>query len=493
MCGCERTTYLCLCYHKERTIERCFIYQLRERGSCLAWCFPRCRASVRRYRLKRVCQECHDYFFNRYGKDHFKQFIEYFLAYKEAKGWSKCVIDPRTVAREVLLNRHSAPAEMVTQREPQGRGRGLIITSMTNPMESHQFYTGEAELKRPASSRVSSKNRITPVRTGSSPARENEDEYEFDDNVHAHVSASSPKARHGNGNNRPTRLPMIPEFAHLAAQGQANISQCTPPDLHQPIAGPRNRGQHVARHSDSGSDISIIKNLTKLARDIDIPNVEYIEHEGMLVPRLLPVPEGRRRTCTPISSPAQSQHATLEGPYDCNNSSENDLTPAANAGPSPLVTEFHKPYSTDDSPSAYSVHSSPISRPSSGASACVRINPSDESVTIPPPQRLNGVLIPWSKDCALHSQDEDKFGRCAACRGAFFQERGLPPSSYVEEACRSAPLLKPSVLLTVNAPRRRYSCAVQSCFCADGDTDDEKCPSCQERDSIAQEFKTTWI
>lgn len=131
MCRCERVTYLCLCSHKERHIERCKIYQLRKEGSCLAYCFANCHTHTRRHEVNRVCKECQQYFHNKYGKHHYKKFIEYFLEYKQRKGWAKTAIDPRTVPRDVLLKRQSAPAHTPGT---QAKGQG----SRGQPFQVHQ-------------------------------------------------------------------------------------------------------------------------------------------------------------------------------------------------------------------------------------------------------------------------------------------------------------------------------------------------------------------
>ncbi|KAI0203381.1 hypothetical protein F4808DRAFT_467445 [Astrocystis sublimbata] len=122
MCSCQKTTYLCRCSHKERRVERCPVYQLRKEGNCIAVCFPTCRASIERHTIRRVCKDCEDYFKSKYGSHHYRQFIEYFLEYKHQKGWSKLIVDPRTVPREALLQRQSAPAlmrEMGAEARPE--------------------------------------------------------------------------------------------------------------------------------------------------------------------------------------------------------------------------------------------------------------------------------------------------------------------------------------------------------------------------------------
>ncbi|KAI1818985.1 hypothetical protein F4861DRAFT_547838 [Xylaria intraflava] len=298
---------------------------------------------------------------------------------------------------------------------------------------------------------------------------------------------------------RSGRLTMIPEFAYLA-QAQVPILQPTPSRLKPALATWKPK-HSVVRNIDSMSDISLVKNLTEMAQNMEVPNIEYIEHEGMFVPRMLPVPEGRRKTRTPKTSPPRPDRAVDPEPYMCNDRGTIDVAIDAETMTDPLVSGSAIAMDADDSengtrkpPSTYFVLTQADSASPSGASARVRFSPSHGRVAIPPPQRLDGILIPSAKECPHHEQG-GRSGGCVACRGAFFKERGLPSSSYVQVECRSATLARSNspILMSVNTPERSYSCAVQSCYCTGTDQDGEKCPSCQERDNIARQFKTTWI
>ncbi|RWA10046.1 hypothetical protein EKO27_g5055 [Xylaria grammica] len=101
--------------------------------------------------------------------------------------------------------------------------------------------------------------------------------------------------------------------------------------------------------------------------------------------------------------------------------------------------------------------------------------PPGQGYRLPPLQRYDGVLIP------------------STC-GVFYKERGLPSKKYVQEEIKSksATLAEESpVLVSVRTPERRYSAGVQACYC-DGQ-DNGKCPSCRERDRMAEELNMTWI
>ncbi|KAI0910147.1 hypothetical protein F4823DRAFT_591269 [Ustulina deusta] len=583
MCGCRRSTYLCQCRHKERIIERCHVYQLREAGSCWAWCFPMCRTTVRRHRLQRVCRECDDYFLEKYGDEHYKRFIQFFLEYKDSKGWGKTAIDPRTVPREVLLKRQSAPPRLGNQMDRRVQARGqpyqinqpMVLTTAPairqrerrpTPANDNDRSPGPAAgmSRRPARQPVQMNPQLAPAKRAGTPFphertpsphgesrsviitlspsnahflppkvsgggikrlgpsyipnKDNplptdpslfvveDDEEEDDDSDEAvgkeRVFTPSPVPKY-ESTKLPPGLVVVPELAHLD-QGRRTdrvryrrsfleIEQPAPKTYKVP------KESMPLRNADSLSDISLVKKLTKIARDIDIPNIDYIEYQGKLVPILMTPPPGRRRTRTPTPPPTAGSSDPDAGPYSYNGTEAIDIAIAANAVPDSLIPGKGEAGRQDGgatrSPSTYFVTTRADAYSPTGASARVHRSPSHERIVIPPPQRLDGVLIPSA--CPHHHHNHGKGNEradCMACRGSFFKERGLPSQTYVQQECRSAALAPHSpMLVSVHVPERRYSCAVQSCYCNDENDENNKCPSCRERDSIARELHTAWI
>ncbi|KAI1423406.1 hypothetical protein F5Y12DRAFT_534711 [Xylaria sp. FL1777] len=517
MCGCQRTTYLCLCRHKERIIDRCHVYQLRQEGSCWAWFFPNCRTTVRRYQPKRVCRACEEYFRQKYGEEQYKIFIELFLEYKESKGWSKTAIDPRSVPREVLLKRQSCPPNLGTEGRARSRGQPFQIhqpmISNTTPAitnDNHRYPGPAVSMRRkpvpqvmnPPPSALASSDSIKHadsqyVHTTDNPLPADpnlfvvgDDEQDDDGAVvvgKQRESTPSPIPKYKNTNLPPGVV--IPELAHLA-EGRRVYKlryRRSFPEIQQPIPSSRRIQKKPLRRADSGSDISVVKKLTKMARNIDIPNVEYIEFEGKFVPRVITPPKGRRRSRTPTPSPPPTDGPAVPDhrSYSYNGAEAIDITIAANAVPDSLIPGKGIAEEADRqdsglmrSPSTYFVVTHPDASSPTGASARVRHSPSHKNVVIPPPQRLDGILVPSSS---------------TAYGGSFFKERGLPSKTYVRQEIQSATFAPYSpMLVSVNVPERRYSCAVQSCYC-DNERDNDKCPSCRERDAISQQHHTTWI
>jgi hypothetical protein len=563
-CGCSRLTFKFQCQHKERKADRCYVYSLQERGSYLACCFPRCRTEYRRHDVKGVCHDCRGFFYEKYGQHMHKQFIQYFLAYKESRGWGDQKIDPRTVPREVLLNRASAPAALGRQpfqaHQPMSDS-GNYGMSMLQPMpgyleeqrervlgaeredgsdsvqEGKEKRKGQAANPGSARERDSSLESIDITRqavvadgsqtpspvsktfvskvSGGAPfanvsrplpadpslfaVGDDEDE---DEDEYSEVPLSSPSPimadcpRVSSPQPKYTRdtLPrgmMVPELAHLAARGQIRkVMRHRPqlvgtPELQHPMPKAATLRHLQRRHSvDSMSDISLVKRLTKQAETIEIPRLTngYIEYEpGKFVPLLDSVPRGRRCERIYMRAPTPTANECKEND---NGAKDIPIALEANAVPSSPVLDEPKG-STKSAKYVVRAHRSP----------------SRESVAVPPPRRLDGVLIPSSATCPAHSAahlrgDRLPINNCRTCRGAFFRERGVPSEAHVEEESRSAAFAgpRPPVVVSVSAPRRRYSCAVQSCYCDyNSRKTGDKCPSCRERDIIADKLNVGWI
>ncbi|KAI0453316.1 hypothetical protein F5B21DRAFT_525856 [Xylaria acuta] len=645
MCGCRRATYIGLCTHKERQVQRCGVYQLRREGSCWAWCFPKCRTYARRYHVQRVCRDCEDYFRRKYGDHHYKKFIDYFLEYKERNGFGGTAIDPRTVPRGALLNRQSAPARVLAT---ETKGQGSPAPARGQPFQVHQPMSRSIrQVNRPLTPMVTNEEadedseddgddgygngydgwypaptaqvadedvftsprvvansparlankelarrmiaerqaaqrqtaqvneqaargdlrslRANPVPANQQPAPVNrqgtpfphnsiprpngtsspgstpdkvslalalppgadkplptdpslfavgdyEDE-ERDDYISSadgsdvggvRIFTPSPPPKY-NSNNIPAGH-IVPELVHLA---QGLLPQVIP-EIQQPTPRTPKNQKPVVRNADSVSDVSIVKRFTKVAKDLHIPNIEYIDYNGKWVPRVITPPKGKRNTRTPTpSSPPTAgpsdhnvvpDHIANPGPYSYNSTTVIDIAIAPNAASGSLIPGKGKAKAKADKqdssieqfPSTYFVQTHRGVNSHTGTSARVQRSPSHESIAVPPPKRHDGILIPSSS----HAKGGKSTGDREASRGAFFKERGLPSQTYIQEECRSATLAQTAPVL-VHAPKRRYSAAVQSCFCDDkmkmSRNSDDKCLSCRERDAIAEDMNMTWV
>ncbi|KAF2968549.1 hypothetical protein GQX73_g5025 [Xylaria multiplex] len=427
-----------------------------------------------------------------------------FLEYKESKGWRKTVIDPRSVSREVLLRYQAggrargqdssrgqpfqahqpmiAPTTPVANYDDKYPGPAAGMSRQPNrkiprkPVPIHGEHKGAPfpQNRTPSPDSESDRAVFVPKVSGACYNQdkplaadpdmfavgdyedENEDEDEDEDVKRAHGMTTSPVPRYHN-HNLPPGFTVVPELAHLAfAQPRHPHSSSFP-----------KRKQPVVRHIDSLSDTSVVKRLTKAARDIEIPNIEPVKYNGEWITRVITPPEGERRTRTPTPSPPPPGRDPIANwrPYSAH---AIDAAIAAHTVPKSLVPGGRA------SPSTYYVTTRSDAHSPTGASARVRRSPSHESVAMPPPQRLDGVLIP------------------SVSRDSFFKERGLPSETYVHQECKSATLAPQSpVLVAVRTPSRRYSAAVQACHCEDGSG--EKCRSCRARDKQARELKMTWI
>ncbi|KAI1193894.1 hypothetical protein F5X97DRAFT_338372 [Nemania serpens] len=350
-----------------------------------------------------------------------------------------------------------------------------------------------------------------------------------------------PPAKYNTGS-LPPGMSVVPELAHLAQGRRPSFVHGGSPDLEHPKPQSPPKVSNGPSGAHNGDGRSLVEKLTAAAQKMHIPNIDYFEYEGMYVPRIMTPPKGRRgrkgnkkgkgkgkkrmssTTTTPSlsssSSPSPSPSLSpnpspMAGPS--RNVGAINIAMAANEVPDSLIPGRDRSgsdaaESIGRSPSTYFVVTQPDANSPTGSSARVHQSPSHETVSVPPPRRLDGVLIPPTFACPHgHEEDggEDENGQekekgkakyfgdqCPVCRGSFFKERGLPSESYLQAECHSATLAQFSpVLVSVRVPERRYSCAVQSCYCdknAEG-LPEERCPSCRARDITVKELNMTWI
>ncbi|KAI8632909.1 hypothetical protein F5Y19DRAFT_472090 [Xylariaceae sp. FL1651] len=362
-CMCSNTTYLCLCRHRERLVEKCAFAQLRAERSCWACCFPTCKPYKRRYNVDRVCGECDDYFYHKYGKRQYKKMIESFISYKKGKGWDKVAIDPQTVPQEALLkgepalprikgqpfsaHQHMsmtghtewqqgpansgnarqagisrrAPTPFLTEHIPSRASVHLVeqggtqSSHETSHMSAH-FSPTEVSNRKPPISHYLSGATHPPVDPSVFVVGDDEDGEEDDGTGHrsfypmpfgnnnpkgpgAPLSPSPQPQYHGNS------LPpgtVVPELAHLA-QNSGLVRKESNIRHPKPQVPALRHVEQAVRNRDSGSDISIVKRLTHRAQTTKIPDWDYIELEGgIIVPKLAPAPRGHSRSVSVIQA-----------------------------------------------------------------------------------------------------------------------------------------------------------------------------------------------
>jgi len=336
---------------------------------------------------------------------------------------------------------------------------------------------------------------------------------------------------------------IVPELAHLAQFSQQPLPVGTPELQHPcPVATKlRHKLKKVSSNGSIASEASLVTRLRLRAESMERRRQFVPGEDGIPVPVLDEAPKSRRRSwLAGNEQPAENSHSDEDKRGEDEGKCEGegrmrkiDIALAAGAVPDSLIPGGAKgkakgkgratvdrrsrdahdsdddvdvPSSAASTTSRYVVHARADNTSPTGVSARVRNSPTHETVVIPPPRRLDGVVIPSASACPKHSNtntntsngEGEKGGKspdCPECRGMFFRERGVASEHHVEE-CRSA-TFPSSVYVSVSTPRRRYSCAVQSCYCERSRNRDavvvDKCPSCQERDSIAAEFQTTWI
>ncbi|KAI0552458.1 hypothetical protein F4679DRAFT_592457 [Xylaria curta] len=180
-------------------------------------------------------------------------------------------------------------------------------------------------------------------------------------------------------NSAPTEL-KVPEFVHMA-QGRRRevVSEGSFTDVELTPVISKNKKPIVRK--EKVSDASVMKKRSKGAKDLRVPNVEYIDYDGNWVPIVMSAPKGKRKTRTP--SPEAEPSSQKPGLTTIT------IGIAANAAPEPLSIAKSK-----NKAFKYLVQPLPDPDSPTGSSALVRDSPSHQKVAVPPPKRLNGLLVP---------------------------------------------------------------------------------------------------
>ncbi|KAI0602643.1 hypothetical protein F4775DRAFT_600668 [Biscogniauxia sp. FL1348] len=504
MCNCERITYRCTCRHKERKIQRCWSYQLKKSNLCLAAVMPVCKTHKRHVKLNRLCGACDEYFSTRYGdKNVVRSVVARFLAYKEAKGWGKKTIDPHTVPREVYITaadldglRQMYPHQPQprTARHPGsplqagvGVGVGPQRALPAQVRAPPQVYRPQLREKAiPPSGQV--------MRGGRSPA---------------HHAPAAAVVEYGTGSaielddlvaDSPSDA-ALPELRHLAADryrepptpASATSLQHPKPrvSLRSRVSGERPDRAATTSASSASSDISVVRHLTSQARTWTwFPNPESPQYPE--VPQIASAP--RTPSWRAVQLLEEKQRQKREHKKQCKGKSPVPGSAKSSSSSSSTGTRSSSTTTT------YHVLASPSSP--SGPSLARVLSPSHTHVVVPPPQRLEGVLVhaPFSSPSTTNPRPRPPYTAPGDSNMRFFREHGVAPSpspspSSTRLECRSAP---PALQVSVHVPSPNFSCAVQAqCFCGKGDENGkgkrEKCPACAERERLQRQFKMDWI
>ncbi|CAJ2504056.1 Uu.00g114500.m01.CDS01 [Anthostomella pinea] len=463
-CDCRKITKVGLCRHKERIVEKCGVAEFKRNHSCLGALFPKCRPLKRALHMKRVCKVCHQYFADRFDEEA-PRIVKQFLAYKELKGWTKAAMDPESIPAECYLDPKEKALWRLKGTQPFRAKSPMAYSGPLGPLPPVPSYLAptpdEAQERFKMLMNTSEDNLNNPsVESFDLAARgELPSDYDYSPETSHRKKARThnypPVVEHGTGEiiDLDDLVDAEPEYVPAP---QAKVSKPAPVVYHQQphqalttenLAGntvlyhpkPKIRAlRHVGpkiEQPDSKeeelSEVSLVKRLTQNAATMRIEG--YATPEPAKAFNLESAPRGRRGRTPPPGPP----------------------------------------------PSTYFVHASHDRTSPTGSSV--------RGVSVPPPQRLDGVLVPVPV-CEIHGDRHDF--DCRDCRGHYFKEVGVP-SDLHRLGCRSTP---PQVgLVSVSTPVSKYSCAVQACYCDGSDDDDDKCLSCHERERLGAEMESDWI
>ncbi|RYO80154.1 hypothetical protein DL762_007805 [Monosporascus cannonballus] len=449
LCGCKLHVYrFRLCRHYGNPIKHeCWRADLRTKSPCMGSLFPCGKPVKAKHSRDGLCDSCAAYFAG-FG-DRSNEVLAEFLEYKESRGWRKKRVNPRQVAPEkfvrpdILLHNSSVRRGGAQPFRPQSPMRATLALL---PRNSH--------LPQPP----------PPVRQTQSGERRAE---------------------------RRARTP----FEH-ALPGDCAASQSSSLILGDRLLMP-NQGVYTLPRGHSTEPCPLARRITEEAERL-FPNPESAMYPG--VPKLSAAPKKHRRN-----------HPRLPRGND-NKAPELTVVPAVivsggkafkhRADAATAATRSPSEPLPAPTPSRFFVLASPDAMSPTGCSAHVRSLSLDQTVAMPPPQRLEGVL---AASCPQHGERYD-FG-CGECRGGLFRERGLPTEEHRERYrsmtpvsvaaaetsnnrlghCRSTPLV-----VSVTTPQKKFTCAAQG-LCTCRPVEGHVCLPCHEKETFSEQIEGGWI
>ncbi|KAI1392159.1 uncharacterized protein F4822DRAFT_389793 [Hypoxylon trugodes] len=463
-CDCRRLTSRYACSHKEREFYRCWRYYYKKKGSCIAILFSDCEIERHAVKVPRVCNSCYEYFVTNFGEVAAHKVSQKFLEYKEYSGVHKDTIDPATIPHEAYVS----PKELYKMGAPRA---AAALQRATSGMSSSS----------------TSVNRLHPSPPPLSPPAPVIPRSRHGDRVSNPISRSTNPIQRPRSHNRNSRTNLtIDEAARRNVLrnrylddgwSTANMAGWQEEEEEDRIDSPRtiesdDMNDDRAVHGKTGdralyqpeprrtrppiheqpSSSSLVSRITKAAETVKIPG--YARPSSIRILAAPKIPTWRRevRFADEVIEKGEKprRKTPLSAPY---------VSSVSMASPS-LPRSKSVTYLLRTPKSADSLQGSPNRR----VSPC--------SPPVPPPRTP---------------------------RTSHFREHGIPTPAFLEKENNDSEMtLTPGtpndVLVSVSLPSPSFSCAVQSCFCKPGETDEaKKCPSCRARRRLERRLQMKWI
>ncbi|KAI1343204.1 hypothetical protein F5Y15DRAFT_227797 [Xylariaceae sp. FL0016] len=312
-CGCQHTTYVCVCRHKERVVRRCWTYVFKKEHSCLGSFFANCHPQRRKKRISRVCELCDKFFHERYGSKYAKFVAGKFIAYKESKGCAKMVVDPASVPRETYLSAEDLVMVEATSSQPF-RPKSPMEYSRPNSFDiaaqgalPHDYYVEDAVIDTATGQVIDLSDLIDEEPDLNNDIQGESPELSLPKHSirksHCEIPIGQfvpPELQHLNNNEQLVRSPV----------GARGLQQ---PQPLRPKTNPRGLRLDLSK-LDTHSNSSLVKRLTAAADQMtertSSPPVEQERPNINGVPILDPAPRGRREQWTATSWPNKGRNSS---------------------------------------------------------------------------------------------------------------------------------------------------------------------------------------
>ncbi|KAI0848201.1 hypothetical protein F5Y00DRAFT_239419 [Daldinia vernicosa] len=480
-CDCKRLTLRYACRHKEQEFYRCWRYNLIRSYFCVGRVLPGCDPVRSTVLIRGVCHDCLDFFAGEFGKKAAIPVSQKFIEYKFNNGLQNQAIDPRTVHRDEYTTSKAALRKLAEDAPEAENARGAGHAKEAEIAAEAKITRGRRSLRVPSTMSVPRVPNNSPVGLRPPPPLVHR-------NRHQDQHRKRPKAQSVHTDAVPLRresvrkpvnrnhLPVLNEYSYIisAQDGPftSEMATCpvkeygsnTPIDLSdlvsddfdyplsargRPPSGPPVQPKPIRPKTRSHdlplkrSDCSLVRRITEQAEELDLQS--HPDHENESLPSL------------PTFAKLQRAPKVPTWRKD---------TPAPAAG---IAGEERKIKSVSFA-EALNIEHAPRIR--TAPATFIRTKPSADSLTVETGTLLDVVSIPPKRVSGVRATDS----------AAFYYERGIPSTAYMEEKSQDGDNDDHSTMLvSISTPSPAFSCAVQSCFCNPEDSDDKVCLSCLER------------
>ncbi|KAI1206695.1 uncharacterized protein F4807DRAFT_220656 [Annulohypoxylon truncatum] len=490
-CTCKRLTIRYACRHKEREFDRCWRYQFKKDFPCLGMIVSNCEAHVTHTTVPRVCRRCFEFFLGAFGRKAAYHVSKKFLEFKGNNGLSREVIDPATVPPEAYIS----SAELAT-------------------LDSTTAYWSGQPIGQPFHPR-------SPMRATSYRDLPSADIQQPEPVVHRkrHGDRRPSRSKSRSKSAKASRKKPIPRKP-VPGQGKISKRDISKPILPIPTGGSDFESFPVISDNtvvEYGTNEPIdLSDLVENENDNDL-DYELIYHGRVsnrfphqpLPIRLKPVskePHPQASSSSLVKRITKAAETTRIMGYP--NPEHKDLPSVPKLGKAPKVPAW-RVESPSPEPSTTSEDSKGKSKKGRSKSAIPLSRTRDLSPVprLPAPAtatttetylvrgRTSSELLTRPRATSLSDTLRISLPpRTAGLKN--FREKGIPSAAFLLEENFGEQVQaaedSPTVLVSVSTPSPAYSCAVQSCYCSQGD-DAQVCPSCLERRRLEPELQSKWL